>query len=92
MPAPLFHADQLCKRYGGTTVVDGLSFALEPGECLGLIGPNGAGKTTTLRICLGLTHADSGRVQAFGLPMPEQAQAIKAQMGVVSQFLSLIHI
>ena len=89
MPAPLFHADQLCKRYGGTAVVDDLSFALEPGECLGLIGPNGAGKTTTLRICLGLTHADSGRVQAFGLSMPEQAQAIKAQMGVVSQFDTL---
>jgi len=89
MSTPLFQADRLCKRYGSTPVVDGLSFNLAAGECLGLIGPNGAGKTTTLRISLGLTHADSGRVEAFGLSMPEHAQAIKAQMGVVSQFDTL---
>jgi len=89
MPSALFTVDGLCKRYGGAAVVDELSFAIEPGECLGLIGPNGAGKTTTLRISLGLTHADSGRVEAFGLTMPEHAQAIKAQMGVVSQFDTL---
>jgi len=66
----LFTVDGLCKRYGGAAVVDELSFAIEPGECLGLIGPNGAGKTTTLRISLGLTHADSGRVEALACPCP----------------------
>ncbi|MBW8719041.1 MAG: ATP-binding cassette domain-containing protein [Variovorax paradoxus] len=87
--APLFHASRLCKRYGGTTVVDDLSFEIAPGECLGVIGPNGAGKTTTIRMCLGLTTPDGGEICALGLQMPRDALAIKAQLGVVSQFDTL---
>jgi lipooligosaccharide transport system ATP-binding protein len=89
MQAPLFEARQLRKRYGDTTVVDGLSFRIAPGECLGVIGPNGAGKTTTIRMCLGLTAPDEGSIDALGLSMPADALAIKAQLGVVSQFDSL---
>jgi lipooligosaccharide transport system ATP-binding protein len=78
-------------------VVDDVSFAIEPGECLGVIGPNGAGKTTTIRMCLGLTAPDAGRVTyhfatdagAAALHMPQDALAIKAQLGVVSQFDTL---
>ncbi|MBX9961285.1 MAG: ATP-binding cassette domain-containing protein [Burkholderiaceae bacterium] len=80
---------QLVKRYGESTVVNDLSFEIRPGECLGVIGPNGAGKTTTLRMCLGLTAPDSGHVEAFGLRMPGDAHAIKAQLGVFTQFDSL---
>jgi lipooligosaccharide transport system ATP-binding protein len=88
--APLFQANHLYKRYGATTVVDDLSFAIAPGECLGVIGPNGAGKTTTIRMCLGLTAADGGSIEALGgLSMPRDARAIKAQLGVVSQFDTL---
>ena len=86
---PLFAAHQLTKRYGDATVVDDLSFAIAPGECLGVIGPNGAGKTTTIRMCLGLTVPDSGSIQAMGLHMPQDALAIKAQLGVVSQMDTL---
>ncbi len=89
MAAPLLDVDQLCKRYGGTPVVDDLSFRIAPGECLGIIGPNGAGKTTTIRMCLGLTAPDAGRITALGLSMPRDAMAIKARFGVVSQFDSL---
>ncbi|MGV3573210.1 MAG: ATP-binding cassette domain-containing protein [Ramlibacter sp.] len=89
MPVPLFEARELTKRYGDTTVVDRVSFAIEPGECLGVIGPNGAGKTTTIRMCLGLAEPDGGAVHALGLHMPRDALAIKAQLGVVSQFDSL---
>jgi lipooligosaccharide transport system ATP-binding protein len=99
-PRPLFEAQHLSKRYGDTTVVDDVSFAIVPGECLGVIGPNGAGKTTTIRMCLGLTLPDAGRVSfypgansthdpggagAAGLQMPQDALAIKARLGVVSQ-------
>ena len=80
-----FSAKGLVKRYGSSTVVDDLSFSIAPGECLGVIGPNGAGKTTTIRMCLGLTAPDAGSITAFDLPMPQEALAIKAQMGVVSQ-------
>ena len=91
----LFEALHLRKRYGETTVVDDVSFAIAPGECLGVIGPNGAGKTTTIRMCLGLTAPDSGNVLFYPegstqpLYMPRDALAIKAQLGVVTQFDTL---
>jgi lipooligosaccharide transport system ATP-binding protein len=89
MQVPLFEARQLVKRYGSSTVVKDLSFAIAPGECLGVIGPNGAGKTTTIRMCLGLTAPDSGQISAFGLTMPQDDRAIKAQLGVVAQMDTL---
>jgi lipooligosaccharide transport system ATP-binding protein len=85
----LFEARHLSKHYGGAKVVQDLSFAIAPGECLGVIGPNGAGKTTTIRMCLGLTAPDSGEIAALGLAMPRDALAIKAQLGVVTQFDTL---
>jgi lipooligosaccharide transport system ATP-binding protein len=85
----LFEATNLTKRFGTQTVVDDLSLHIERGECLGVIGPNGAGKTTTIRMCLGLTAPDAGEVHALGLTMPRDALAIKAQLGVVSQFDTL---
>ncbi|WP_296677670.1 ATP-binding cassette domain-containing protein [Rhodoferax sp.] len=88
-PEHIFSAAGLFKRYGEATVVSDMSFDISPGECLGVIGPNGAGKTTTIRMCLGLTVPDSGRVSAFGLQMPGDALAIKAQLGVVSQMDTL---
>ncbi len=94
--SPLFAVEHLRKRYGSQTVVDDLSFAISPGECLGVIGPNGAGKTTTIRMCLGLTTPDAGQVNWLGtrpdqapLQMPHDALAIKDHLGIVSQFDSL---
>ena len=87
--SPLFEVRHLTKRYGPQTVVDRLDFEIAPGECIGLIGPNGAGKTTTIRMCLGLTTPDEGHILALGLPMPQEAQAIKAHLGVVTQFDTL---
>ena len=89
MPSSLFSARHLSKRYGAATVVDDVSLHVEAGECLGVIGPNGAGKTTTLRICLGLAAPDAGEIEAFGLPIPEQAREAKKRIGVVTQFDSL---
>lgn len=88
-PKPLFQVQSLVKRYGDAEVVKDLSFAIAPGECLGVIGPNGAGKTTTIRMCLGLTAPDSGSIDAMGLQMPRDALAIKAQLGVVTQLDTL---
>ena len=85
----LFEASNLSKRYGDATVVHDLSFGIAAGECLGVIGPNGAGKTTTIRMCLGLTAADAGQITALGMAMPKDALAIKAQVGVVTQFDTL---
>ena len=94
--SPIFSVQGLVKRYGQATVVDSLSFDIAPGECLGVIGPNGAGKTTTVRMCLGLVVPDAGRIAYFSgglagaaLHMPQDALAIKQNLGIVSQFDSL---
>lgn len=84
-----FQCDNLIKSYSNNVVVDGVSFGIKPGECLGVIGPNGAGKTTTLRMCLGLTLPDHGQVSAFGFNMPGDSLEIKSRLGVVSQFDTL---
>jgi lipooligosaccharide transport system ATP-binding protein len=89
MPEPLLRIEGLSKRYGGSVVVDALSFSIQPGECLGVIGPNGAGKTTTIRMCLGLTGPDAGTIEAFGLPIPAKVREAKRRIGVVTQFDSL---
>ncbi len=89
MNPDLFSVEHLSKRYGDSTVVDDLSFEIAAGECLGVIGPNGAGKTTTIRMCLGQSTPDAGSITAFGLSMPRDSLAIKAQLGVVSQLDTL---
>ncbi|ONF64717.1 ABC transporter ATP-binding protein [Amycolatopsis keratiniphila] len=56
----------LTKRYGEKTVVDGLTFAVEPGKVTGFLGPNGAGKSTTMRMTLGLDAPSAGEVRIDG--------------------------
>ncbi|MCE2870568.1 MAG: ATP-binding cassette domain-containing protein [Oxalobacteraceae bacterium] len=70
-------------------VINDLSFSLRPGECYGLLGPNGAGKTTTLKLCLGLTEPDSGRISLGGHNIPADARQARMRVGVVPQMDSL---
>ena len=76
----------LRKRYDANEVVAGIDFRVPSGTCFGLLGPNGAGKTTTLRCCLGLAHADAGRIVLAGLAIPQQADDARRRVGVVPQF------
>jgi ABC-2 type transport system ATP-binding protein len=62
----MIEAQGLTKRFGDTTAVDGLSFAVEPGRITGFLGPNGAGKTSTMRLIMGLDHPTSGSVTVNG--------------------------
>ncbi len=89
MPLAPLSIRRLTKRYGGTTVVDGLDLELAPGRCHGLLGPNGAGKTTTLRLALGLIGADQGEISLMGHPMPDEGGAARRRVGVVPQADSL---
>ena len=58
----------LTKRYGDRTVVDDVTFTLEPGTVTGFLGPNGAGKTTTMRMVTGLVSASAGTALVDGRP------------------------
>jgi ABC-2 type transport system ATP-binding protein len=58
--------DGLRKRFGDTVALDGLSFAVRPGQMFGFVGTNGAGKTTAMRIVLGVLEADGGTVRWQG--------------------------
>ncbi len=89
MADALLRLDGLRKHYGGLAVTDGVTLDVLPGEIHAVIGPNGAGKTTTIKMCLGLTAPDAGRITAFGLDMPRDALAIKARLGVVAQMDTL---
>ncbi|MFF4804682.1 ABC transporter ATP-binding protein [Streptomyces sp. NPDC001351] len=69
---------ELRKSYGGRTVVDGVSFAVEEGEIFGILGPNGAGKTTTVECVEGLRVPDAGRVRVTGLdPVADHARVAR---------------
>lgn len=63
---PILRVDELTKDYEGQPAVTRLSFAVAPGEILGLVGPNGAGKTTTLRSIAGVLPVKNGRVEIDG--------------------------
>jgi ABC-2 type transport system ATP-binding protein len=57
------------KRFGSVRALDGVTFAVQPGEVFGFVGSNGAGKTTTMRIVLGVLGADAGEVRWKGEPV-----------------------
>ncbi|MYV49194.1 ATP-binding cassette domain-containing protein [Streptomyces sp. SID2888] len=74
----VIEVSELRKSYGGRTVVDGVSFAVEEGEIFGILGPNGAGKTTTVECVEGLRVPDAGRVRVTGLdPVADHEQVAR---------------
>ena len=64
--APIAVLDNVTKKYGAITALDGLSLALRPGEIVALLGPNGAGKSTAVRLLLGLSAPTRGTARIFG--------------------------
>jgi len=87
--APVVSLNAVVKSFGPTRAVDGLSFAVSPGEMFGLIGPDGAGKTTTLRMMCGLVRPDAGSVQLFGGDPFHVRRLSVDSVGYVSQRFSL---
>ena len=73
----------LRKSYGSFTAVRGLSFAVAPGEVLGLVGPNGAGKTTTLHCLAGIVRPTGGRVEIAGASLADEPVAAKRALAFV---------
>jgi ABC-2 type transport system ATP-binding protein len=67
--------DSLRRVYGDVVALDGLSFAVRPGQLCGFLGPNGSGKTTAMRAVLGVTRLDGGEVRWQGEPITAQMRA-----------------
>lgn len=81
----IIRVDNLIKKYGDFTAVNGISFEVHQGEIFGLLGPNGAGKTTTLEIVETLRKKNSGQVWVDGMDIDKQEQNVKKIIGVQLQ-------
>ena len=86
---PVIEVNGLTKRFGAFTAVDGVTFAVRPGEIFGFLGPNGAGKTTTIKMLTGLLRPSGGRGLVAGYDVRSQPGEIKGAIGYMSQHFSL---
>jgi len=78
----------LTKRFGSKVAVDHVDIAVPKGQVWGFLGPNGSGKTTTIRMLCGLLTIDDGQGTCLGLNIRTQAEAIKRQVGYMTQRFS----
>jgi lipooligosaccharide transport system ATP-binding protein len=81
----LILAQNLTKRFGDFTAVDGIDFELRRGEAFGFLGPNGAGKSSTMRMIGCVSPPTSGTLTILRLDSVTQGQAIRGRLGVVPQ-------
>ena len=79
----MIRVENLHKRFGTVTAVDGVTFAAEDGKVTGLLGPNGAGKTTTLRMLYALMKPDQGSIDVDGINAVAEPQRAQAKLGVL---------
>jgi ABC-2 type transport system ATP-binding protein len=80
---------ELTKKFGDFYAVNKISFDVNKGEIFGFLGANGAGKTTAMRILCGLSHPTSGEAMVAGFDVYKQREAIKRNIGYMSQQFSL---
>jgi ABC-2 type transport system ATP-binding protein len=90
-PPPAIEARRLVKRFGATTAVDAISFAIEAGTVVGLLGGNGAGKTTTIGMIMGLTLPSAGEVRALGVDMARDRYRALGRMNFESPYVDMPH-
>jgi ABC-2 type transport system ATP-binding protein len=85
----MIEAEGLAKRYGETTALAGVDFAVPAGSVLGVLGPNGAGKTTTVRILTTLALPDAGRARVAGIDVVQHPGEVRRHIGVAAQDATL---
>jgi len=82
-------AEELVRRFGATTALDGVDLAVRTGSVFGLLGPNGAGKTTAVRILATLLRPDAGRATVGGYDVLGQAHQVRQLVGLTGQYASV---
>ncbi|WP_133408236.1 ABC transporter ATP-binding protein [Parashewanella tropica] len=88
-PTPAIIAKGVSKRFGHFTAVKQLHLSIPQGQIYGFLGPNGCGKSTSIRLLTGLLAPSEGDIQVLGYQVPEQAEALKTQIGYMTQKFSL---
>ncbi|MEA3211345.1 MAG: type transport system ATP-binding protein [Chthoniobacter sp.] len=78
----------MTKRFGARTVVNHIDLQVRTGEIYGFLGPNGSGKTTFIRMLCGLLRADAGRGTCLGFDVITESEAIKREVGYMTQRFS----
>jgi len=81
----VIEVDNLTKRYGRTTAVDGISFIVKKGEILGFLGPNGAGKTTTMRVLTCYLPPTEGTARVAGHDVFQEPLEVKKRVGYIPE-------
>ncbi|MDP9145626.1 MAG: ABC transporter ATP-binding protein [Actinomycetota bacterium] len=79
----MIRLEQLTKRYGAFTAVQGVDLEIPRGTLYGFLGPNGAGKTTTMRMIAGILRPTSGRVEVAGVDVVSDPIRAKAHLGFI---------
>src|SRR5260370_31576140 len=87
--AAIMRAENLTRRFGALTAVDGLNLEIAEGEIFALVGPDGAGKTTTMRLLTGLMNPTSGRAVVAGEDVSKHHDLVKDQIGYMAQRFGL---
>jgi len=82
-------ADRLGRTFGDNHAVQGVSFAVHPGELFGLVGPDGAGKTTILRMFAGVLRPTSGRALVAQVDVGKDPEAAKPSLAYMAQRFGL---
>lgn len=82
---PALALNNVVKKYGSTTAVNGLSLSVATGEVFCLLGPNGAGKSTTIEMAEGFIHPTSGTIDVLGLDPSSEPDSVREKVGIMLQ-------
>ena len=81
--------ENLAKRFGEVTALDGIDLEVTEGTVFGLLGPNGAGKTTVVRVLSTIIHPDEGRAEVLGFDVVRDADAVRRRIGMAGQYAAV---
>ena len=85
---PAISVENIVKKFGDFTAVNGVSFNVADGEIFGLLGPNGAGKSTLIRMLTTLLPPTAGSARIFGHDVAKEADEVRRTIGVIPQAMT----